>query len=152
MSTPEEPAAPPRLESLAALLPAFEEPDFEALRPNPDWEPKEEGGDYQWPPFFETKPINDFVSVAYEDGWISPAVDWPEWIGTEEGERLTSDPQAVGAATVEQLQCLMTALVRGDRFTDGLLATKAQEGLLTAILRRVEALRSASETAGSADA
>lgn len=151
MTEPEEPPAAPRLESLAALLPVFEAPDFEASRPNPDWEPKEEGGDYQWPPFFETKPINDFVAVAYEDGWVSPAVDWTEWISTEEGERLTSDPRAVGEATVEQLRCLMTALVRGDRFTDGLLATKAQEGLLTAILRRVEALRSASET-GSSDA
>ena len=151
MSTPEEPPAPPRLASLAALLPVFEAPDFEALRRNPNWEPKGEGGDHQWPPFFETKPINDFVSIAYEDGWMNPAVNWPEWIGTEEGKRLTSDPRAVGEATVEQLQCLMTALVRGDRFTDGLLATKAQEGLLTAILRRVEALRSASET-GSSDA
>ena len=151
MSPPEEPPAPPRLESLAALLSAFEASDFEALRPNPDWEPKGEGGDYQWPPFFETKPINDLVSVAYDDGWVSPAVDWPGWMDTDEGRRLTSDPRAVGEATVEQLQCLMTSLVRGDRFTEGLLATKAQEGLLTAILRRVEALRSASE-AGSSDA
>ena len=151
MAAPEEPPAPPRLKSLAALLPVFEAPDFEALRRNPDWEPKGEGGDYQWPPFFETKPISDFVSIAYEDRWVNPAVDWPEWIGTDEGKRLTSDPRAVGEATVEQLQCLTTALVRGDRFTEGLLATKAQEGLLTAILRRVEALRSASET-GSSDA
>lgn len=149
MPTPEGPPAPPRLESLAALLPVFEAPDFEAVRPNPNWEPKGEGGDYQWPPVFETKPINDFVSVAYEDGWVNPAVNWPEWIGTEEGKRLTNDPRAVGEATVEQLQCLTTALVRGDRFTDGLLASKAQEGLLTAILRRVEQLRLAAASEGS---
>ena len=151
MSMPEEPPARPRLESLAALLPVFDAQDFEVLRPNPDWEPKVEGGDYQWPPFFETKPVNDFVSVAYEDGWVNPAVNWPEWIGTEEGNRLTNDPRAVGEATVEQLQCLITALVRGDRFTEGLLATKAREGLLTAILRRVDEIRLASN-AGSAEA
>jgi len=81
-----------------------------------------------------------FVEVAYEDGWVSPEVDWPSWIETEEARQLRDDP-AIEQATVEQLQKLLTTVIRQDRFVTGALAEAFETGLLTAILRRVEQLR-----------
>ena len=82
-----------------------------------------------------------FVETAYEDGWVSPEVDWTAWIETEEARRLRDDRTAIEAATVEQLQKLLTALIRQDRFVTGALAGAFESGLLTAIVRRVEQLR-----------
>ncbi len=141
MSAEQSAITPPRsLEGLAALLPTFEAAGFVFATV--------EGGD-EVEPGVRTMPwsrLSDesqrFVEVAYEDGWVTGEVDWNAWMGTPEGERLTSDRSAIGGASVEQLQCLLTALVRGDRFA---------EGLLTAILQRVETLRREADE-GNADA
>lgn len=91
--------------------------------------------------FDYSEPVMRFVEVAYEGGWVSPEVDWPSWIETEEARGLLGDPEAVAEATVEQLQRVLTTVIRQDRFVTGALAEAFETGLLTAILRRVEQLR-----------
>ena len=49
---------------------------------------------------------------------------------------------------MQQLQKLLTALIRQDRFVTGALAGAFESGLLTAIVRRVEQLRLAATAEG----
>jgi hypothetical protein len=80
-----------------------------------------------------------FVSVLYQHGWIQP-IDWAEWLRTEEAERLVQDRVYLMSAQSDQLSRLTTAIVRGDRFSDGLLLTHFERGLMAAIAARAAAL------------
>ena len=138
MTAPEELPAPPRLDRLAAFLPVVEDPEFSV-------------GSAGGPTYFDySAVVSRFVETAYEDGWVSPEVDWPSWMETDQARRLRDDPTATPEATVEQLQKLLTTVIRQDKFVEGSLAEAFASGLLTAILRRVEQLRLAS-TPGSTD-
>ena len=128
--TPEADQPPaPRLDAIVAFLPVFEVPDFSvgSIKPLMHFDYSEHAA--------------RFVETAYEDGWVTPTVDWTSWIETEEARRLRDDRTAIEAATVQQLQKLLTALIRQDRFVTGALAGAFESGLLTAIVRRVEQLR-----------
>ncbi len=128
--TPEaDQPAEPRLDAIAAFLPVFEVPDFSV------------GSIKTLMHFDYSEPVLRFQETAYEDGWVSPEVDWTAWIETEEARRLRDDRTAIEEATVQQLQKLLTALIRQDRFVTGALAGAFESGLLTAIVRRVEQLR-----------
>ena len=128
--TPEaDQPAEPRLDAIAAFLPAFEAHDFSV------------GNIATLMHFDYSEPVLRFQETAYEDGWVSPEVDWPAWTETEEARRLRDDRTAIEEATVQQLQKLLTALIRQDRFVTGALAGAFESGLLTAIVRRVEQLR-----------
>ena len=53
---------------------------------------------------------------------------------------MRSDPEAVAAATPEQLAWLLTAIVRSDRFVEGSIEGAFESGLLARIARRAAAL------------
>jgi len=142
MTTEEDRPAKPRLDNLAAFLPAFEARGFEFAT----MEGGSKDGTMPWSRLSED--AARFVQTAYDDGWVSPEVDWPSWIETDEARRLRDDPAAIEAATVEQLQKLLTTVIRQDRFVTGALASAFETGLLTAILRRVEQLRLATAAEG----
>ena len=128
--TPEaDQSAEPRLDAIAAFLPAFEAQDFSV------------GSIKTLMHFDYSEPVLRFQETAYEDGWVSPEVDWTAWTETEEARRLRDDRTAIEAATVEQLQKLLTTVIRQDRFVTGALAGAFESGLLTAVVRRVEQLR-----------
>ena len=119
----------PRLENLAAFLSEFEDADFSV-------------GEIESLVHFDySEAMSCFVDTAYEDGWVSPEVDWPSWMETEEARRLRDDPTAIPDATVEQLQKLLTTVIRQDRFVTGALAGAFESGMLTAVVRRAEQLR-----------
>lgn len=129
MTTEESQPAPPHLDNLAALLPVFEASDFSV-------------GKIESLTYFDySEAMSRFVETAYEDGWVSPEVDWPSWMETEEACRLRDDPAAIPEATVEQLQKLLTTVIRQDRFVTGALAGAFESGMLTAVVRRAEQLR-----------
>ncbi len=129
MTTEESQPAQPRLDNLAAFLPEFEANDFSV-------------GKIANPVHFDySEAMSRFVQTAYEDGWVSPEVDWPSWIETGESRRLRDDPTAIPDATVEQLQKLLTTVIRQDRFVTGALAGAFESGMLTAVVRRAEQLR-----------
>jgi hypothetical protein len=80
-----------------------------------------------------------FIECAYESGWVKP-FDWPDWLQTPEAQNLGNDPEAIAAATHDQLTKVLTVLVRQDRFDQGALQSAFEGGLLSAIVQRAAVL------------
>ncbi len=72
-------------------------------------------------------------------GWVYP-FDWPSWAQTPAGERYLREPDAVADATEADLGKILTTVVRGDRFNEGMLAEAFRRGIILAVVRRAEAL------------
>jgi hypothetical protein len=62
------------------------------------------------------------------------------WMETAEGKSLRDDRAALADATPDQLQHLLTAIIRAERFSDGSLEWAFQSGLMAAIARRARTL------------
>lgn len=93
--------------------------------------------------WFEPSPEAEaFLADARGGGWVAP-FDWPAWASSDEGRRLLGDPEAVAAATADDLRRLLTTYVRAERFGDGTLESAYASGMLTAIARRAAALADA---------
>ncbi|MBN9546990.1 MAG: hypothetical protein J0I19_16110 [Alphaproteobacteria bacterium] len=89
-----------------------------------------------------TQAALEFVEMLYDAGWVLEDFDWVQWVETVEGRTLHSDVGAVAAATEPQIAMLLTALVRRDRFADGVVAEAFRTGLMAAIAARAAALGS----------
>lgn len=129
-----------RLDALVRFLPRFESPDFEfgqmAARLG------------EMPFYSFSDDAMRFVEVCYELKWVQP-FDWGEWKDTDEAVRLRDDPAALETATPDQLERLLTVLIRQERFVDGVLDSAFQSGLLLRILRRAAALAQDPEVTGA---
>ena len=126
-----------RLQLLARHLEAFESPGFSFGA----WEPSRTDADglthlgwYRFSPAAEA-----FLADVRAGGWVTP-FDWPAWLASPEGQALTHGPQAVVGASAEDLERLLTAIVRSDRFTEGSLAGAFESGVLGAVMRRASDL------------
>jgi len=122
------------LRALADLAPILEAPDADFGH----WftpPPKDGVLSMGW---YEFGPAGEAFRAAAA-GWILPGFDWRAWLETEEGSGLRK-PEAVAAATPEQLAMLLTAIVRSDRFVEGSIAGAFESGLLAAICRRAAVL------------
>lgn len=94
---------------------------------------------YFTPPYFVLHPAAEaFVKDCYAAGFIRG--DWTSFAQTEEGRRLRTDPEAIARASKEQLFLVLTAIVRGDRFSPGTLANAFETGLIVRVLERLEQL------------
>ena len=100
------------------------------------------------PPVNEVYSFGYFVfgpaAVAFQQavgrgGWVVP-FDWRSWLETDEGRAFRERPETVAGATPDQLQKLLTAIVRSDRFVEGSIEGAFESGLLTGIARRAAAL------------
>ncbi len=127
-----------RLRALARHRAAFEAPDFRFG----DWEPSWTDADgvihLGW------YRLSEAAEAFLRDtaGWVV-SFDWMAWSANAEGRALLANPEAVAAATPEQIGRHLTTYVRGERFGDGTLAAAFESGTLTAILRRAEILADA---------
>lgn len=82
-----------------------------------------------------------FIAAAAGAGWVTPAADWVAWQRTPEAQRLLAGPtETIAAASVAQLEKLLTTFVRGERFADGTLEAAFASGRLLAIVRRAAEL------------
>jgi hypothetical protein len=68
-------------------------------------------------------------------GWVVPH-EWMAWAGTPDGVRLLGDPAAIASASVEDLEHIVTTMVRGDRFSEGSFGAAIERGFALAIARR----------------
>lgn len=62
------------------------------------------------------------------------------WTGESERLRymhLRSEPGAIEAAGIDEIALILTTLIRGDRFNEGMLASAFEDGTLHRILARV---------------
>ena len=136
------PAAPlrDRLQALGAFADELEAPDFDPGRWHDSEVRKTPDGEVRTMPWFElTERAEAFTRAATGNGWVQP-FDWMAWIETDEGRSLRDDRNALAKATPEQLQHLLTAIIRSERFSDGSLEWAFQSGLMAAIARRAGAL------------
>ena len=132
-----------RLDALAEFLPIFETPDFEF------------GHFVDSPGTFGYYSFSDvasrFIDVCYAMKWVDLSFDWVAWKASPEALQLRDDPAVLESATPDQLQKLLTVLIRQDRFVEGALAAEFESGLLVRILRRAAVLGEDPEPQGSDD-
>ncbi|MFL5686382.1 MAG: DUF6508 domain-containing protein [Chloroflexota bacterium] len=132
-----------RLEALAAFSKELDAPDFDAghwhdseVRETPD-------GEIRTMPWFElSERAEAFTGTAAANGWVQP-FDWMTWVETDEAKALRDDRDTLANATPDQLQQLLTAVTRAERFSDGSLELAFQSGLMAAIARRARTLADA---------
>lgn len=72
-------------------------------------------------------------------GWCKEGFNWPAWIGSDEATTLR-DPDRLDQATPAQLEKLLTAMQRQDRFADGTIETAYSSGLIRRIAQRAAAI------------
>jgi hypothetical protein len=129
-----------RLEALAAFADEISSPDFDAghwhdseVRQTPD-------GEVRTMPWFEVSDRADaFTRTAAGNRWVEP-FDWIAWLETEEAKALRDHREVLANATPKQLQHLLTAIIRSERFSDGSLEWAFQTGLMGAIAGRARTL------------
>ncbi len=126
-----------RLLALAAFEPVLTAPGFTIGH----WvttEPDANGVRHM--PWFEYSPAADELRrIAASNGWVVP-FDWMAWVATPDAQRLIADPGLVANASADDLVKLLTAIIRGDRFSEGELAGAYESGMLLAIVRRAAVL------------
>ena len=126
-----------RLRPLADLVPILESPAADFGR----WETPAPVGDVHRMPYFVFGPTADaFRAAVASGGWIVMGFEWGAWLQTAEGVALRDRPEALAAASPDQLGWLLTAIVRSDRFVEGSIAGAFESGLLARIARRAAAL------------
>ena len=87
-----------------------------------------------------------FIDALYKSGWVK-SFDWANWVETADGKQFLEEPQHISTATPDQLQKVLTVLIRRERFCERTLNSAFEAGLLTAILHRAQVLLSADAAA-----
>ncbi len=94
----------------------------------------------QLPYFAFSADAQGFVSAAYQGNWVRGDIIWH---GDEERKRyarLTSEPGGIETANVDEIAHVLTTLIRGDRFNEGMLASAFEHGIVGRVLARVAVL------------
>ena len=126
-----------RLAVLAAWAPTLESAQLTFGRWEPSWT---DGNGVMHLGWYEFSPEADrFRREMASAGWVQP-VDWMAWARSPAGRTMIEDPVRVASATADELVLLVTAAIRGDRFSEGSLAGAYESGMLLAIARRAQAL------------
>ncbi|KQM26544.1 MULTISPECIES: DUF6508 domain-containing protein [unclassified Sphingomonas] len=81
-----------------------------------------------------------FVVAAYAAHWVRPDIAWPDFAAGPDYRALRGDPTRIALADAHRLAELLTTLIRGDRFNEGLLASAFDGGTLPAVARRMAVL------------
>jgi hypothetical protein len=134
-----------QLRCLADWLPVLEAPGFVAGR----WRGGEADaeGVIHMPWFEYDERIAGWPGGCEGRSLIVMGFDWMTWLGTPEGQALSADPAAIERASSADLARLVTAIVRGDRFSEGNLAGAIERGFVAAICHRAVALLARGATA-----
>jgi len=127
-----------RLNALARYAPIFAAPDFEFA----SWHehPPDEHGNLVLPECVMGPEAMAFVAMAHEFRWVVQSFDWPKWRQTAEAQGLLAGPEAIAAASADQLAKLLICFIRNERFCEGALLGAFKAGFLAAIVERARAL------------
>jgi hypothetical protein len=137
VSTPPPDPIAERLRPLADLVPILEAADADFGY----WEaPPPVDGVHRMPYFVFGPTAEAFQAAVGRGGWVTMGFDWGTWLKTEDGQALRDRPEALSAASADDLSRLLTAIVRSDRFVEGSIAGAFESGLLARIARRASAL------------
>lgn len=95
-------------------------------------------GAVQMPYVVLTPPQEAFYAAAAT--WTSP-FDWMKWSESGKGKALVKgEPGSIEKASDEELQKLLTAWIRSDRFYEGAFAGFCEQGLAGRVLQRIQVL------------
>ena len=132
------PLTPTQLRCLADWLPILEAPGFNAGH----WEGgrADEHGVIQMPWFEYDQGLADWPGTCEGETLVVIGFDWMAWMATAEAQAFARDPHAIARASATDLARLVTAIRRGDRFTEGNIAGAFESGVLAAISRRAGTL------------
>lgn len=119
-----------QIDAIVAYLALFERQGFKFG----EWT-SQEG---QMPYYSYSPKVLSFIDACYQGNLVIP-FDWTNW---QEARIYVADPRALESADMLTLCKLLTAHLRADRFTEGHLAEVLESGHITAILRRLEQIRS----------
>ena len=119
-----------QLDMVLAFLPSFERPGATF-------------GEWQTPagqlPYYSySAEVSRFIATLYEENFVVN-FDWPSWRETARG--YMDHPETLAGADLLTLRKLLTTHARNDRFVEGHMAGMLENGHITAILRRLQAIR-----------
>lgn len=140
----DRPRAP--LRALAAYLSELESPGYAAGT----WRGGERAPDgvIQMPWFDYSDRGLELLGAIGKAGMVVAGFDWMRWLDSPEGVALRDHPGAIERASEADLAHLLTAIVRGDRFSEGNVAGAIESGVMARILRRLRDLLDAGESPG----
>ncbi|PYE42640.1 hypothetical protein DFI02_106215 [Rhizobium sp. PP-F2F-G20b] len=124
---------PPDLKSLAAVASLFAGP---CVRFG-SWAGGETTDGITQTPYYVLWPeAQTFVSAVHTGNWVKPEINWSGVAERERYRRLYTAAGAIETATIDDLVHLLTTLIRGDRFNEGMLAKAFDDGVIHRILAR----------------
>jgi len=123
-----------RLQEMTRYLPDLEGPDFSPGEIHSAQ--KTESGSTIMPYAVLGDVAEAFLAAAYDHGWVLRDFHWVSWARSDEAQALCSDPSVLVQAEPTQLLCLITALIRQDRFSEGTLLDAFKSRLILGIVRR----------------
>lgn len=96
---------------------------------------KYKDGTVSFPFYIHTEIVNQFVKIAYDTGIIIP-FDWSGW---KQGQVMFRDNDFDFDSVDVFTKCkLITAIVRADRFSDGVLIEAFRSGLILKVLKSID--------------
>jgi hypothetical protein len=129
------PITPEKVDELLRFLPGFEDLGQPFVVRWAGGEATEEGAVTMPYPVYAQK-VDDFFRLAGQECWLDA-----EYLAVDPA-RMLDDDEAIGAATLEQVRAMLTYCVRAERFGDGSWEGLLRSGRITALLRRLQVLRS----------
>ena len=103
-------------------------------------EPRSASGNLNLPWVELSADAKAFLARARDAGLVIASFDWVAWGGRG---RYLHDPASVADASFDDCCKLLTALIRGDRFNEGLVLEAFENGLLRHLIDRLSALSKA---------
>jgi len=129
---PQKKISAEQIDLILSFLPIFEQENFEASQVV--------APDGQFPYHILSDAVRQFLQVFYDNDFLV-SFDWSDW--QDEARRYFAQPELLQTADVLILRKLLTLHIRKDRFLEGHLPTMIQCGHISAILRRLKALKEA---------
>lgn len=120
------------IEALLSFLPKLYAEGFTPIRRVHNVDQDGETVAFPWAEYDDI--VRDFVDAARRECWLD--YDYVP----EEVERLIESEEAIAAATLPQLQAMLTYFVRGERFCDGHWGRLIEGGHVRRILERLAEL------------
>ncbi|MDF1515161.1 MAG: DUF6508 domain-containing protein [Anaerolineae bacterium] len=126
------PVSHDQLDAVLRYLPVFEQPGYQFG----EWHMPEG----QFPYYAMEDEVIVFLQTLYDQDIIY-VFDWGKW--QDNAQALTADPALLQQADLLTLRQLLTTHVRMDRFVEGHLGAMFENGLITAVLHRLQEIRQA---------
>lgn len=120
MESPYPPFSPESIQRMLSFLPAFERGDFQ------------DASDFYMRSGQNPPQVNELISAVYDSGFVFP-FDWGGW-------NWRGALEEIDTAKVLTLRKLMTAFVRGDRFSGGAMPGLCSDGSVQRVLRRLSVI------------